>query len=293
MYIAEIDNVRIDVYLSEKLDISRSKIQKLIKENKVLVNDKEISNNYKLKINDKIKVNDDLDFNQDILPVKMDLNIIYEDNYFMIINKPSGLVVHPAPGHYNDTLVNGLLYYFNIEKTNNYRLGLPHRLDKDTSGLMLIAKDEKTLELLSKMISDKEIKRHYLAITDGVIKENTAKINAPIGRDTYNRQKQAVTDINSKQAVTNIKVLERFKNNTYIECILETGRTHQIRVHLSYIGYPVNNDPVYNKKKATEFGQMLHSYLIEFKHPYTKEIIKYEIEPPKAFKEKLKELKSE
>ena len=203
------------------------------------------------------------------------------------------MVVHPAPGHYEKTLVNALLYRFDLQSGEKTRPGIVHRLDKDTSGLMLVAKNEFTHEKLSKMIGNKEVERHYLAIVDGVIKNTSGTIDAPIGRDQNNRQKMAVTDVNSKNAITHFKVLERFKNNTLIECILETGRTHQIRVHLAYIGYPVTNDPLYNKKKSTEFGQMLHSKSIKFKHPRTNKELYFEQTPPKEFEDELNKLRQE
>ena len=286
--IVEEENIRIDTYLSNKLDISRSKIQKLIDEEKVTVNGKVIKSNYKTKLNDEIEIDDELDFDITVEPVEIPLDIVYEDEYLMIINKPSGLVVHPAPGHYDDTLVNGLLFYLNKDKTKNIRPGIVHRLDKDTSGLMVVAKDEKTMELLSEMISKKEVERKYLAIVDGVIKENTATINAPIGRDPSNRQKMAINPT-GKNAITHIKVIERFKNNTFIECLLDTGRTHQIRVHLSYINHRVTNDPVYGE--GNEFGQMLHSYSIKFIHPITKKELYFEQDPPKEFIEELNKLR--
>ncbi len=286
--IVEEENIRIDTYLSNKLDISRSKIQKLIDEEKVTVNGKVIKSNYKTKLNDEIEIDDELDFDISVEPVEIPLDIVYEDEYLMIINKPSGLVVHPAPGHYDDTLVNGLLFYLNKDKTKNIRPGIVHRLDKDTSGLMVVAKDEKTMELLSEMISKKEVERKYLAIVDGVIKENTATINAPIGRDPSNRQKMAINPT-GKNAITHIKVIERFKNNTFIECLLDTGRTHQIRVHLSYINHRVTNDPVYGE--GNEFGQMLHSYSIKFIHPITKKELFFEQDPPKEFIEELNKLR--
>lgn len=295
MIIVEEDQqpLRIDSYLADKLSISRSKVQKLIKEDKVQVNGKNINANYLVKANDEIAINDDLNYEITIEPENIPLDIIYEDNDLMVINKESGMVVHPAPGHYTKTLVNALLYRFNISKTSNMRPGIVHRLDKDTSGLMLVAKNEETHEKLASMIANKEVERHYLAITEGVIKSDTGTIDAPIGRDPNNRQKMQVTDVNAKNAITHFKVLERFKKNTLIECILETGRTHQIRVHLAYIGYPILNDPTYSKGKCSEFGQMLHSTSIKFKHPRTNEELYFKVEPPQEFKDKLKELEEE
>ena len=290
MIVVEEKNERIDSYLSNELDLSRSKIQKLIKDEKVLVNGKVVNSSYKVKINDEIEVDDDLDFDITVEPMEIPLDIVYEDDYLMIINKESGRVVHPAPGHYDDTLVNGLLFYLNKDKTKNIRPGIVHRLDKDTSGLMVVAKDEKTFELLGNLISKHEVERHYLAIVDGIIEEDSATIDAPIGRDQNSRQKMAVTDVNGKNAVTNIKVLERFEKNTLIECILETGRTHQIRVHMKFINHPVTNDPVYGKSED-DFGQYLHSYKIKFVHPITNETLEYEVDVPKEFKEKLEELR--
>ena len=287
------EGIRIDSYLSEKLELSRSKVQKLIKEDKVKVNGKIVNNSYLVKIDDEIIVDDNLDYSINVEAEDIPLNIVYEDDDLLIINKVSGMVVHPAPGHYTGTLVNALLYNYKNLAGDKFRPGIVHRLDKDTSGLMIVAKNEEMLEKISQMISKKEVERKYLAIVDGLIKHDTGEIDAPIGRDRNNRQKMAVTEVNSKEAVTHFKVLERFKNNTLLECVLDTGRTHQIRVHLSYIGYPVNNDPLYGRGKCTEFGQMLHSYSIKFKHPKTGKEIKYEVDPPKEFKEKLDSLRSE
>ncbi|MBQ6323840.1 MAG: RluA family pseudouridine synthase [Bacilli bacterium] len=284
---------RLDSYLAKVMDVSRSKIQKLVKSGKILVNGREVSASYQVKVNDEIEVNDQLDYEVDVVPEDIELDIVYEDDDLLIINKKSGMVVHPAPGHYTRTLVNALLYKYDITSGSKERPGIVHRLDKDTSGLMLVAKNEFTHEKLSKMISDKEVERHYLAIVNGVIKHDTGEIDAPIGRDVNDRQKMAVTEINSKEAITHFKVLERFKNNTYIECILETGRTHQIRVHMAYIGFPVNNDPIYTKGRATEFGQMLHSYYIKLKHPRTNKVLEFEVEPPKEFMEKLESLRAQ
>lgn len=284
---------RIDIFLSEELDLSRSKIQKLIKDKKITVNDKFISPSYIPKENDSIEILDDLDYEINVEPEDIKLDIVYEDDDLLVINKESGMVTHPAPGHYSNTLVNALLFKFNLSKgSSKERPGIVHRLDKDTSGLMLVAKNDEIHDKLSNMIGKKEVVRKYLAIVDGIIKEDTATIDAPIARDINNRQKMTVTDINGKDSITHIKVLERFNNNTLIECILETGRTHQIRVHLNYIGHPVTNDPTYGRRKSTEFGQMLHSYYIKFNHPRTNKELEFEVEPPKEFKEKIEELRN-
>ncbi len=291
MIIVDIDNERLDIFLAMKLDLSRSKIQKLIKNKLVLVNGKAVSASYQVKENDIIEINDDLNYEIAIEAENIKLDIVYEDDDLLVINKKSGMVVHPAPGHYSGTLVNALLYHFDIKSKNKLRPGIVHRLDKDTSGLMLVAKNDWTLDKLSEMISKKEVERHYLAIVDGVIKHDTGTIDAPIGRDKNDRQKMSVTSENAKEAITHFRVLERFKSNTLLECILETGRTHQIRVHLAYIGYPVSNDATYNKKKATSFGQMLHSKSIKFTHPRNNKELFFEVEPPLEFLEKLNELR--
>lgn len=282
---------RVDSYLAKELNISRSKVQKLIKQGLVTVNEKVVSSNYIVKCGDFISVNDDLDYEISVEAEDIDIDVVYEDSDLLVINKASGMVVHPAPGHYSHTLVNALLYRFQISGGEKYRPGIVHRLDKDTSGLMMVAKGEKTHEKLSRMIANKEVERHYLAIVDGVIKHDTGTIDAPIGRDANNRQKMAVTDVHGKEAVTHFRVLETFSNHTLVECILETGRTHQIRVHMAYIGHPVSNDPLYGRGKSTEFGQMLHSKSIKFKHPTTGKELFFEVDPPKEFLEKLEKLR--
>mgnify|MGYP001623730840 FL=1 len=282
---------RVDSYLAKELNISRSKVQKLIKQGLVTVNEKVVSSNYIVKCGDFISVNDDLDYEISVEAEDLDIDVVYEDSDLLVINKASGMVVHPAPGHYSHTLVNALLYRFQISGGEKYRPGIVHRLDKDTSGLMLVAKNEKTHEKLSRMIANKEVERHYLAIVDGVIKHDTGTIDAPIGRDANNRQKMAVTDVHGKEAVTHFRVLEIFSNHTLVECILETGRTHQIRVHMAYIGHPVSNDPLYGRGKSTEFGQMLHSKSIKFKHPTTGKEMFFEVDPPKEFLEKIEKLR--
>ncbi len=278
---------RLDLYLANLLNVSRSRAQKLIKDGCVFVNGVVKESNYLVDDNDKIDVNGDLSYEIKVEPENIPLDIVYEDQYLLVVNKKSGMVVHPAPGNYNQTLVNALLYKFSLSKgENKFRPGIVHRIDKDTSGLMLVAKDDKTHELLSKMIKEKKVERKYLALVSGVIKHDTGTIDAPIGRDIVNRQKMSVTDINSKEAVTHFRVLKRYANNTLIECKLDTGRTHQIRVHLAYIGYPIVNDPLYGKNKnTTSFGQFLHSKSIKFSHPITKEELYFESDIPYEFKE--------
>ena len=289
----ENDNTRIDLYLSLNTDYSRSKIKSLISDGNILVNGNKVSPSYKVKTGDVIT----LDYEEKEILLeeeKMDLDIVYEDKYLAIINKPSGLVVHPAVGNPNHTLVNGLLYHFNIEN-KGIRPGIVHRLDKDTSGLMVVAKDDYTLDKLSEMIKNKKVERCYIALVWGVLKHDKGKIDAPIGRDFNDRQKYTVTDINGKDSITNFSVIERFNNSTLLKLKLETGRTHQIRVHLNYIGHPIVNDPVYGKRRIIDssFGQMLHSESISFIHPITGENLSFKVEPPKEFYNILEKIKNE
>lgn len=292
----EKDLVRIDKFLIDKLDLSRSKVQEMIKQDLVLVNDKTTKNSYILRLNDTVEVTGELKIETGALPEKMDLEIVYEDDYLMVINKPSGLVVHPAAGHFTGTLVNGLLAHTNDLSSNNgdLRPGIVHRIDKDTSGLMVVAKNDKVHEALSMQLKDKTLSRVYVALVKGRINHDTGTIDAPIGRDPYDRKKMCVTDENSKEAITHFRVLERYKSASLIECKLETGRTHQIRVHMAYINHPIINDPVYGpKKRISDFGQMLHAKEIGFIHPKTNEYMTFKCDVPEEFNEILKKYKED
>ncbi len=285
------NNIRLDQYLADTLELSRSKIQKLIKDDRITVDGKNVNASYLVKENEIIDVDDDLSFEIHINPEDIDVDIVYEDDDLLIVNKESGMVVHPAPGNYSGTLVNALMGKFKLSNKDNIRPGIVHRIDKDTSGLLVVAKNDEIHDKLSEMIKNKEVERKYIALVDGVINHETGTIDAPIGRDINNRQKMMVTDLNSKDAVTHFRVLKRYKDKTLIECKLETGRTHQIRVHMNYIGYPIVNDPVYGKsKKTTPFGQMLHSKSIRFIHPRTGNEIYFESPLPKEFQEYLDSL---
>ena len=277
---------RLDVFISENSDISRSQITKLIKDGHILVNGKKVKTGYTTKMGDVL----DIDYVKEGMvakPEKMDLDIVYEDEDLLVVNKANGVVVHPAPGNYSGTLVNGLLYHFknNLSTINGEeRPGIVHRIDADTTGLLVIAKNDKTHEELAKQFANKTNHRVYYALVWGVIENDTGTIDAPIGRDSKDRKKMCVTDVNSKEAITHFKVLERYKNATLLELKLETGRTHQIRVHMKYIGHPVVNDAVYsNKKVFDETGQCLHAKELGFIHPRTGKYMEFDSELPECF----------
>lgn len=284
------ENERIDKYIAKTTDLSRTLISKMIDNGFILVNNKKTKNNYKVKLNNIITIDENYKESTDVLPEKMDLNIVYEDNDILIINKPSGMVVHPGNGNYSGTLVNGLMYYTNNLSSINgeIRPGIVHRIDKDTSGLIIVAKNNKSHEILSNYFQNKTITRTYIALVKGELKTNSATIDAPIGRSEKDRKKMAVTSKNSKNAVTHLTVLKRYKGYTLVKLKLDTGRTHQIRVHMQYIGHPVYNDPVYTNDKCSEFGQFLHSYSMEFVHPITKEKMYFECPLPDYFEDFLK-----
>lgn len=281
--IVDEENVRIDKYLASKTDYSRETITKMLAEEYILVNGKSIKASYKVKVGDVILIKDGFVKEMSLKATKMDIDIVYEDEYLMVINKDSGVVVHPGAGNSNDTLVNGLLYYNKtLSKGEEFRPGIVHRLDKDTSGLMIVAKDDKAHELLADDFKNKRIHREYIALLDGVFPQKKAIIDAPIGRSKQYFDKMEVCK-DGKKAITNLEVIKKYKDYTLVKLVLETGRTHQIRVHLAYIGYPVHNDPVYSNKVCTDFGQFLHSAYLKFKHPITGEVLEFNSKLPEEF----------
>ncbi len=283
------NNERIDKYLSDVVEYSRNIVSKMLLNGDIVVNGNLVKPSYKVKVNDCIEIIKEYQEESDLVPVEMDLNILYEDEDIMVINKPTGIVVHPGSGNKENTLANGLLYYTNnlSDLNGEGRPGIVHRIDKDTSGIMLVCKSNKAHRILSDDFKTHDVKREYVALLCGVFPHNKAKIDAPIGRDTNNRKKMTVTATNSKNAITHLQVLKRYKNNTLVSLNLETGRTHQIRVHMQYIGYPVFNDPVYGHQKIKEYGQFLHSRTIDFIHPITKENMHFECPLPEYFNEYL------
>ena len=278
-------NTRLDHYLANNTEFSRSKITNLIKEGKILVNGKNVKTGYLIKENDIIEIN----YEEEELkaePEKMDLDIVYEDNDVIVVNKANKVVVHPACGNKSGTLVNGLLYHSkNLSSINGeFRPGIVHRIDADTTGLLMIAKNDKAHKILADQLKEKTTHRVYYALVWGVINNETGNVDAPIGRDPKDRKKMAVSPDNSKEAITHFRVIERYKNATLIELKLGTGRTHQIRVHMKYIGHPVVNDPVYsNKPLFDDSGQCLHAKELGFIHPTTNEFMKFDSELPECF----------
>ncbi|TXC92032.1 RluA family pseudouridine synthase [Metabacillus litoralis] len=292
----ELKSERIDKVLSTSNDEwSRSQVQIWIKDGLVKVNDKIIKTNYKCHVNDNIVVTIPDPEPLDVVPEQMDLDIYYEDQDVLVVNKPKGMVVHPAPGHLNGTLVNGLMAHCkDLSGINGVlRPGIVHRIDKDTSGLLMVAKNDMAHESLVQQLVDKTVTRRYKAIVHGTIQHDHGTINAPIGRDKVDRQSMTVTNVSSKEAVTHFHVLERFENFTFVECQLETGRTHQIRVHMKYIGYPLAGDPKYGPKKTLPLnGQALHAGILGFEHPRTKKYMEFEAPLPKEFEQVLQDIKN-
>ena len=285
---AEANGTRLDGYLADTLDgISRSYLQKLIGEQLILVNQKAVKANYKVKTGDTLLVQIPDAAPIEILPEPMDLNIVYEDSDLVIVNKPAGMVVHPAHGHYSGTLVNGLLAHCTDLSGINGKMrpGIVHRIDKDTSGLLMVAKNDLAHQHLAAQLKAHSIRRAYYALVQGIISEPAGLVDAPIGRHETDRKKMAVTMKNSKEARTHYYVKERFARHTFIECKLETGRTHQIRVHMAYLGHPLVGDPLYGTRKNNlDFpGQALHAYALGMIHPRTGEELYFEAPLPEHF----------
>jgi 23S rRNA pseudouridine1911/1915/1917 synthase len=273
---------------------SRNQVQQWIKDGNVLVNGVRVKTNYKCNVNDLVEVTIPDPEELDVLPEEMNLEIFYEDSDVLVVNKPKGMVVHPAPGHTSGTLVNGLMAHCkDLSGINGVlRPGIVHRIDKDTSGLLMVAKNDLAHESLVNQLVAKSVTRKYKAIVHGHIPHDFGTIDAPIGRDTRDRQSMTVVD-NGKHAVTHFHVLERFKEFTYVECQLETGRTHQIRVHMKYIGFPLAGDPKYGPKKTLDIGgQALHAGLLGFNHPRTGEYLEFEAPLPVEFEELVNHLKN-
>lgn len=284
---------RLDKFVSEQIpDLSRTRVKELVKDQNILVNGKVEKVSYKIQAGDKIEVNIPAVKPLDVIPENIPLDIVYEDDDVIVVNKPQGMVVHPAPGHPDHTLVNALLYHTKAlaQSAEGFRPGIVHRIDKDTSGLLMIAKTAKARESLEDQLAHKTNKRLYWAIVHGNFAEKNGVIDAPIGRNPYDRKKMAVVET-GKKAITHFKVLEQFKDYSLIECQLETGRTHQIRVHLDYIGHPVAGDPLYGPRKTLKgHGQFLHAKVLGFKHPSTGEWLEFSVEPPQIFQETLAQL---
>lgn len=287
------EKVRLDKYLGSNTDYSRNKIEEMLDKDLITVNGKIVKPSFKVKEGDIIVLPDDFIKEVSLEGEDIDLNILYEDDYLLVVDKHSGMVVHPGAGNFEHTLVNALIGHTSdlSHENSEFRPGIVHRIDKDTSGVLLVAKTDEVHRVLADGFKNKTIKRVYIALLKGTLPSDTATIDAPIGRDKTNRLKMTVTSENAKDAVTHIKVLKRFEDYTLVEAKLETGRTHQIRVHMKYIGHPVYNDPVYTNDKTTEFGQFLHAKSLEFEHPITKENMYFESPLPEEFQNFINNLK--
>ena len=293
----EYAGLRLDKCISEmNSELTRSRIQKLIEEGCVRVNGKDTNKKTAVKAGDEIEIEIPEPEILEAIPQNIGLDIIYEDNDVIVVNKKRGMVVHPAPGNYDGTLVNALMYHCGgrLSSINGViRPGIVHRIDKDTSGLLMVAKNDEAHIKLSQQIKDHSFKRQYFALADGKFKDDKGSINKPIGRNEKDRKKMAVTMKNSKEALTDYEVIHRYEKHTLVKCTLHTGRTHQIRVHLSWAGHPVTGDKVYGPEKQPLFdgGQLLHAFLLGFVHPKTGEYMEFEAEIPEDFKKVLEKLK--
>lgn len=287
-------NERLDKMVSSiREEWSRSQVQQWIKDGDITVNGKKEKANYRLQTGDLIEIEVPEPELPDIEPEDLHLDIYYEDGDVLVVNKPKGMVVHPSNGHFTGTLVNGLMYHCkDLSGINGVlRPGIVHRIDKDTSGLLMVAKNDYAHEKLAAQLSEKTVTRKYFALVHGNIPHEAGTVDAPIGRDPADRQRMAVVD-NGKDAVTHFRVLERFERFTFIECRLETGRTHQIRVHMKYIGHPLAGDPKYGPKKTIDFGgQALHAGVLGFRHPRTGETLTFEAPLPDDFEHLLNTLR--
>lgn len=292
----EMEDERIDKCMSMLIDsLSRSFIQKMIKEEKVLVNGKAVKGSYKVKTDDEVSFTLSEAVEPDIVAENIPLDILYEDKDVIVVNKPKGMVVHPAAGHYSGTLVNALMYHCGDELSGIngvMRPGIVHRIDRDTTGSLIVCKNDIAHNCIAAQLKEHSINRRYHAICYGVVKEDEGVIDKPIGRHPMERKKMAVNERNGKHAVTHYKVLKRFDKYTYIECVLETGRTHQIRVHMASIGHPLLGDEVYSNRKCPFKleGQTLHAKILGFIHPATGEYVEADAPLPEYFNELLNKL---
>ncbi|MBW4844199.1 MAG: RluA family pseudouridine synthase [Lachnospiraceae bacterium] len=290
--------VRIDRYLSDQCqDISRSYLQKLLKEESVLVEEKTVKSNYKVNTGDRISLTLPEIREPEIVPEDIPLDIIYEDKDIILINKPKGMVVHPAAGHYSGTLVNGLMSHCRsgLSGINGVmRPGIVHRIDMDTTGVLIVCKNDMAHNSISQQLKEHSITRRYAAIVHGVLKDDEGTINAPIGRHPIDRKKMSINEKNGRDAITHYRVLERFRQYTYIECQLETGRTHQIRVHMASTGHPLLGDSVYGPAKCPFRlnGQTLHAGVLGIIHPRTGEYMEFSAPLPDYFEELLRKLRT-
>ena len=281
---------RLDKVLTGELGLSRTTIQSWLKAGLISVNGEVVKSNYKAQSGDEVTI---LQKEEDVItiqPENIPLDIVFEDDSLIVVNKPSGMVVHPSKGHYSGTLVNALLYHSNSlsDSTSEeiYRPGLVHRIDKDTSGLLVIAKNNDVHQKLAEQIAENKMNREYIAIVDGHFSHETGVVDAPLSRHQTNRLKRVV-EKGGKNAITHFEVLDSFSNYSLVSCRLETGRTHQIRAHMEFIKHPIVNDPLYHPKgkNATKFGQFLHARTLSFTHPLTGETLNFQVEPPKEFAE--------
>ena len=295
--IQEDQQMRLDKYLAEQFpEQTRSYLQKLIKDGEVTVNGKNVKTGYQLSKGDEVSVNIPEPKELDVEPQKMDLDIVYEDDDVILVNKPKGMVVHPAPGHTTDTLVNGLLYHCkdNLSGINGVaRPGIVHRIDRDTTGILIVCKNDMSHNSIAAQLKEHSINRRYRALVHGNLKDDTGTVEGPIGRHPIDRKKMAINEKNGKPAVTHYTVLERFGNYTLIECKLETGRTHQIRVHMTSIGHPLVGDEVYGPAKCPFKlqGQCLHAMVLGFVHPRTEEYMEFSADLPEYFEDLLRKLR--